>query len=372
MGWIYKQPVEIIFETGGISNIGNIIRERGWQSGVLICNNFFAGSEVVKDMLSSCEGKITGEFYGVTPNPTVEDVNNCAVVLRETKADFAIALGGGSVLDCAKAACGIALTDDRIEDYHTGGKTLEHEALPLVAIPTTAGTGSEVTSVSVLTDPAKGIKAPMGHPKLYPAIALIDPELTYTVPPQVTASTGLDVLAHALEGFWSKHHQPICDALALHAAGLVFKYLESAYKNGRDELARAKMCEASVIAGLAFALPKTAASHACSFPLTNIYDIPHGEACAFTLDLLCEVNAEAEGGRLHNFAKKLGFRDAQAMGEKIREMKKTMRMKISLADAGIDTKDLDDLARECQHPNMLNNPVPMGIKETKELFLRLA
>ncbi len=91
----------------------------------------------------------------------MQDVNNCAAVLRKTKADFAIALGGGSVLDCAKAACGIALTDDRIEDYHTGGKTLDHDVLPpLVAVPTTAGTGSEVTSVAVLTDPAKGIKAP--------------------------------------------------------------------------------------------------------------------------------------------------------------------------------------------------------------------
>ncbi len=372
LAWIYRQPVEIIFKAGGIHNIGKIIEEKRWQSGVLIHSSFFACSKVVKDILAVGDGLINGEFHGIRPNPTVQDVNNCAAVLRKTKADFAIALGGGSVLDCAKAACGIALTDDRIEDYHTGGKTLDHDVLPLVAVPTTAGTGSEVTSVAVLTDPAKGIKAPLGHPKLYPAIALIDPELTYTVPPQVTASTGLDVLAHALEGFWSIHHQPICDALALRAAGLAFEYLERAYHRGADEAARAKMCEASVIAGLAFALPKTAAAHACSFPLTNIYNIPHGEACAFTLDLLCEINGEADGGRLHRFAKKLGFGDATAMGERIREMKKTMGMKVTLADAAIDIRDLDDLAKKCQHPNLLNNPVPMGSKEIKEMFLRLA
>lgn len=372
MEWIYEQPVEIIFKTGGASNIESLLGDKGWNRGVLVCDPFFAQNGLAKKICESSGGRILEVFSDITPNPRVEDVNRCADIMRKCSADFAIALGGGSSMDCAKAACGIALTDDTIEAYHTGGKKLTQEVLPLVAIPTTAGTGSEVTCVSVLSDMTKGIKAPIANSKLYPKVAIIDPELTYSVPPKVTASTGLDVISHALEGFWSKNHQPICDALALHAARLGFKYLEAAYNNGNDVVAREKMCEASVIAGLAFTLPKTAASHACSFPLTNTYHIPHGEACAFTLDLLCEINAEAEGGRVNDFAKDIGFENAAAMGKRIREMKKAMGMKITLADAGIDIKDIDSLAEKCKHPNILNNPVPMGTEEIKKMFLRLA
>lgn len=372
MDWIYEQPVKIIFKTGGAKDIESVLKAEGWDRGVLVCDPFFVNNGLAKIICEASGGRIREVFSNITPNPRVEEVNRCADIIRKCNADFAIALGGGSSIDCAKAACAIALTDDTIEEYHTGGKTFTQEVLPLIAMPTTAGTGSEVTCVSVLSDPSRGVKAPISNPKLYPKIAIVDPELTYSVPPQVTASTGFDVISHALEGFWSKNHQPICDALALHAARLAFKYLEAAYNNGNDILAREKMCEASLIAGLAFALPKTAAAHACSFPLTNIYNIPHGEACAFTLDLLCEINSEAEGGRLNDFARDLGFENAVAMGKRIREMKKAMGMKITLADAGIDIKDLDSLAEKCMHPNILNNPVPMGIDEVKKMFLRLA
>ena len=154
-------------------------------------------------------------------------------------------------------------------------------------------------------------------------MVLIDPTLTLSVPPKVTASTGMDVLPHALEGFWSKNHLPICDALALHAADLVLRFLPQAYHHGEDIVAREKMCEAAVIAGLAFSLPKTAASHACSFPLTSIYGLPHGEACAFTLGALCRINSKAENGRLNIFAKKLGLTDAEELAIQIDMLKKT-------------------------------------------------
>jgi len=372
LDWIYEQPVKIIFRTGGAGNIESLLKTEGWRRAVLICDPFFANNGLTKKIYESSGGRIVQVFSDVNQNPRVEDVNKCADIMRNCNADCAIALGGGSSIDCAKAACAIALTNDRIEQYHTGGKALTDNVLPLMAIPTTAGTGSEVTCVSVLTDPAKGIKSPIADSKLYAKVALIDPELTYSVPRQVTASTGFDAISHALEGFWSKNHQPICDALAVYAAKLGFKYLEAAYNDGNDIIAREKMCEASLIAGLAFTLPKTAAAHACSFPLTNIYSIPHGEACAFTLDLLCEINAEAEGGRLNDFAREIGFENAVAMAKKIREMKKAMGMKFTLKDAGIKKEELDSLAEKCKHPNILNNPVYMGTEEIKKMFLKLA
>lgn len=370
MKWNYVQPVEIIFETGVVKRLAEILTGRGLNHGVLVCDPFFAQSGLAEEIRGLAGGRIAAVYSAVTPNPRVEEADACARLMRDVGADFAVALGGGSPMDCAKAACAVALSGEPIAEYHTGGKKLGGRALPLIAIPTTAGTGSEVTCVAVLSDPEKGIKAPIADPSLYAKLALIDPELTLSVPPRVTAATGLDVLSHALEAFWSRGHQPVCDALALHAAALVFENLETVFRDGPDIRARENMCEASVIAGLAFTLPKTAASHACSFPLTTLYGLPHGEACAFTLDLLCSVNAEAENGRLHGFARKLGFADAHQMGAQITRLKKLTGMRITLADAGIDEADLPALAGKCHHPNLFNNPVRLSDEMLIDMFLR--
>jgi len=370
MNWSYSQPVEIYFESGAVKKLSQIIDNRGWRKGVLVCDPFFMRSGFSHEIEKYSGGKITAIYSDITPNPHVEEVDACAELIRKTGADFAVSLGGGSSLDCAKAACAVAHTGLSISAYHTGGKKLEGRGIPLIAVPTTAGTGSEVTCVSVLSDAKKGVKAPMANSYLYPALAVIDPELTISVPKQVTASTGLDALSHALEGFWSKNHQPICDALALHAARLVIDNLLPAYENGNNLFAREKMCEASVIAGLAFTLPKTAASHACSFPLTSVYGLPHGEACAFTLDLLCSINASAEDGRLNKFAQQLSFKDADHLGQFITQLKRKTKMRCTLEEAGIIEDDLNDLAIKCHHPNMLNNPVELDDAAIIKMFLR--
>ena len=197
---------------------------------------------------------------------------------------------------------------------------------------------------------------------------MIDPELTYTLPPRITASTGIDVLCHALEGFWSKGHQPVCDALALHACEIVFKYLRRAYKDPQDKEARAKMAEASVIAGLAFTLPKTTSSHACSFPLTNLYHIPHGEACGLTLDCFARINAEVENGRVHEFERKLGFADTYALADAIHELKVDLGLRLDLKDFNLTDEQVAELVKTSHHPNMLNNPVEITDEILNEMY----
>lgn len=371
MSWNYSQPVRIIFGNNKIEELNKIFTDLNLRNGILICDPIFKANGLMGKVLEYAEGLLIESFYDITPNPTVDSVDACAKIMREKNIEFAVALGGGSSLDCAKAACSVCNTEDSIVLYHNGSKKLGSSHLPLIAIPTTSGTGSEVTPVAVLSNPHSGVKAPLVSDNFYPSHAIIDPALTLTVPPQVTASTGMDVLSHALEGFWSKNHQPICDAMALHSAKLVFKHLIDAYKDGNNLLAREKMSEASLIAGLAFGLPKTAGSHACSFPLTNVYHIPHGEACAFTLDAFTRINAEAEDGRLHGFATELGFEDAFEMADKILEMKKEMKLKITLSDAGIAEENLEELARLSQHPNMLNNPVAMTVYSTLKMYQTL-
>lgn len=373
MNWDYLQPVKIRFGKGRVSEVKEIAKAMGIENGLLVADPFFFTNGLAERIVKESEGAIIASFGDLSPNPDVTEVDACADIIREKKIGFVVALGGGSSMDCAKAAASIALTEDSIRKYHGTGVPMPQEHLPLIAVPTTAGTGSEVTCVSVLTDHANGKKSPIVSDGFFPSYAIIDPELTYTMPPKVTAGTGIDVLSHALEGFWSKGHQPICDACALHAAELVFQYLYKAYLNPNDEEAREKMCEASLIAGLAFTLPKTTSSHACSFPLTNIHHIPHGEACGMTLDYFARINAKGvEGARIDEFARKLGFQDTEDMADAIHELKAKMGLRNDLKDLHLTEEQIADLVRISRHPNLYNNPVDITDEMLNEMYHKLA
>jgi alcohol dehydrogenase class IV len=373
MNWDYLQPVKIRFGKGRVSEVKDLAKEMGIKNGLLVADPFFFTNGLAERIVKESEGAIIASFGDLSPNPDVTEVDACAAIIREKEIGFVVALGGGSSMDCAKAAASIALTDDSIRKYHGTGVAMPQEHLPLIAVPTTAGTGSEVTCVSVLTDHANGKKSPIVSDGFFPSYAIIDPELTYTMPPKVTAGTGIDVLSHALEGFWSKGHQPICDACALHAAELVFQYLYKAYLDPADEEAREKMCEASLIAGLAFTLPKTTSSHACSFPLTNIHHIPHGEACGMTLDYFARINAKgADGARIDEFARKLGFKDTEEMADAIHELKAKMGLRNDLKDLHLTEEQISELVRISRHPNLYNNPVEITDEMLSEMYHKLA
>ena len=368
--WIYSQSTKIIFETGAMKRIAEILDENRLKNGVLVADPFFAKSGLADRIVENAQGKLIAVFSEVEPNPTVFNVNACADLLRDVEAEFVLALGGGSSMDCAKAAATLCTlpAGANIRTYHGTGVALPETHLPLICVPTTAGTGSEVTGVAVLSDPELGKKAPIGCPNFYASYALIDPELTISVPAKVTAATGLDVLCHAIEGYWSTGHQPICDACAVHALHLVFDYLPRVVADGTDIEAREKMCEASVIAGLAFNLPKTTSSHACSFPLTTMFHIPHGEACALTIDYFARVNKDAQGGRVQTLAHYLGFRDVDEMADRIAEMKREFGLRTDLKDFRMDDETFEKLIAASHHPNMLNNPVEITDEILRDLY----
>ncbi len=251
-------------------------------------------------------------------------------------------------------------------------RLLPETHLPLIAVPTTAGTGSEITSVAVLSDHEKGLKQPLASPAFYPSVAIVDPELTWSVPPHVTACTGMDVLCHAVEAYWSRFHQPVCDALAVSAAKTVFENLRTAVARPDDALAREKMAEASVIAGLAFTIPKTTSAHACSYPLTNRLGIAHGEACALTIDHFWEINAaEDEDGRLQQFAQKMGCADTKEMAGKIRSLKAEIGMMPDLKQYHLSDEQFEQLVQESKHPNLRNNPVEITEEMLRALYRKL-
>lgn len=375
MDWEFMLPVKLVFGLGKRKNLKEYIEEIGGTKGVLVCSKSFGKNGLADEFVEMSGGLIKGVFSDVRPNPTTENVDNCVKLMRSIKADFAVALGGGSPMDCCKAACAIAKGDDVISSYHSGGKKINpDEAIPMIAFATTSGTASEVTNISVLTDLNLNLKNPMNDPAMYPKIAVVDPELTLTVPKQVTASTGLDVLSHAVESYWSTLNQPVCSACSVHSARLVFQWLEKAYNNPDDLTAREKMAEASIVAGVAFSHPRTTGSHACSFPLTNIYGVPHGEACAFTLDYFIRFNADNadSDGRLTAFAKDCGFASPYAMADEVSAMKKRMGMRTTLKEIGCTTdEEIKELTKKSMSMLMKRNPIPLSEKDIYNMYNQL-
>lgn len=375
MQWEFNLPVKLVFGLGKRSDLAKYIDEIGGSRGVLVCGNSFCKNGVADEFLRLGGGKIVEIFSDIRPNPTTDNVNDCVRLMREVDADFAVALGGGSPMDCCKAACAIVKGDDNIEPYHSSLKPISaKEAIPMIAVTTTSGTASEVTNISVLTDINQNLKQPMNDPAMYPKIAVIDPELTLTVPPQVTASTGLDVLSHAIESYWSTLNQPICSACSIYAARLVFEWLEKAYTEPENLTAREKMAEASIVAGVAFSHPRTTGSHACSFPLTNIYGIPHGEACAFTLDYFVKFNAKHadSDGRLDALAKDCGFDSAYEMADEISAMKKRMGMRSRLSEIGCTSDEqIAELTKKSMSMLMKRNPIELSESDIGEMYNKL-
>ena len=370
MKWYYEQPVKIFFGDHRINELENIIKKEQYKKGILVTSTHFIKNGFAGELLDQKKLKLSDIFSGFSPNPDVEEVDQLGRHLRKEKIDFIVAVGGGSVIDGAKAASVLIEEQTSITKYHHTGEKVPKKHLPLIAIPTTAGTGSEVTNVAVLTNRKRKIKAPIASESFYPQYAIVDPTLTYSMTSKLTASTGIDVLCHAIEGYWSRNHQPICDVMAVYAAKLVLKYLRIAYKDPNNQVAREKMAAASLIAGLAFGQPKTTASHACSFPLTNLYQIPHGEACGLTLDFFIRLNGTKDL-RTRELASQLGFMDYQQFADMIEQLKRDLKLRTNLSDLHLNDETKKELIRLSHHPNLLNNPVEISDQDLEQLYDRL-
>lgn len=367
--WNYAQPVRIVFGAGKIKTLPAEVKVFGGHKGVLVTSSSFVRRGIAGQIKDDSEGLLVDIFSGISPNPDVTECDALCDVLRSNEADFVVALGGGSVMDCAKAAAVFAMTSHSSREYLEDGLAIPSEHLPLIAVPTTAGTGSEITSVSVLSDHTRGVKAPLSSNAFYPTLALVDSELTLTVPPHLTACTGFDVLCHATEAYWSRWHQPVCDALAVHAARLVLENLRTAVEDGQNAVARDHMAEASVIAGLAFTIPKTTSSHACSYALTRLLDIPHGEACALTIDYFMRLNAAHGCERIDGFAHLLGYADATALADAYTALKKACGVRSDLKEYSLSDAQIEELVTASQHPNLKNNPIEITPDMLREMYI---
>ena len=361
--FLYAQPVKIRFGTGSIGHLGGILAAEGAKRCLVVCDRFLR-SRV--EALQAEIPEICGIFSDVEENPRLSGVEKAVALITETGADAVAGIGGGSTMDTAKFAAACSAEPDSVLSCFRGERAFPSSRLPVIAVPTTAGTGSEVTQVSVITHGTE--KKTINNPVFMPRVAVIDPSLTLTVPPRTTMNTGLDAMAHALEGYWSRNHQPVSDLMAVEAVRLVLENLESAWRDGSCLEVREKMSLAALLGGLSFALPKTAGCHACSYPLAEDYHLPHGEACAFTLDSFVRINAD---GRLEELCRRVGLSGTEELAKRIRELKELAGLRTRLSDLG--DVDVEKLSRDCAaHPLMGNNPVHMDAAALERMFSALA
>ena len=368
MFWNYAQPVSIRFGNGRIAELGREINALGGRTGILITSPSFEKRGFVQKIIADSNQLIKAVYSNVNPNPDITECEDCIALIRKHQCDFVVALGGGSVLDCAKAAALMATAGLPVSAYMDDASLLPAKGLPLIAVPTTAGTGSEISSVSVLSDHQKKVKKPLATPAFFPTLAIIDPELTLTVPRHTTACTGMDVLCHALEAFWSRQHQPICDSFAINATRLVMQNLRTACDEPGNLTARERMAEASVLAGLAFTVPRTNCSHACSYPLTNDLGIPHGEACALTIDHFMRINAKDDDGRIKMLANMLGYPSAFDLADAITQLKKDIGIMPDLKAFNLTDEQVESLVQNSQNPILKLNPVEITPDMLRDMY----
>ena len=353
----YAMPTAIHFGFGKLRELPTLLDGCGARTAVLVCDRFFAA---MGEDLRTKTPQIAAVFSDVEPNPQLSGVREVVRLMKENDADSVIALGGGSSIDTAKFAAACACSNRTPDELFDGAAFAG--AKKIVAVPTTAGTGSEVTAVAVVSRGEE--KKTIHNPAFQPTACIVDPQLTMSVPPRTTLITGLDAFTHAIEAFWSVRHSALSDILAVEAMRVILANLEASYAEGNEE-ARTAMAYGSLLAGLAFSNAKTAACHACSYPLSMYHHLPHGEACAFTLDSLIRLNAD---DRLQGLAKTLGFPDCDALADEIRRLKVLGGLRIRFADCDGDV-DLDRLAKEsAEHMLMKNNPVHLDEAALKAMF----
>ena len=368
--WKYYQPVEVIFGEGEIKNLGRYMEERGFENALLIADPFIEKSGLADRIVRMSGGRVLAVTSEVEPNPTIQNIDACAERARELEAECIIAVGGGSSMDCAKSTA-VAVKQGCTARELMDGIELK-ESLPVITITTTAGTGSEVTAGAVLSDKEKEEKIAILHPVLFSRLSIVDPEVTYSCPPAVTSRSGIDVIAHALDALTSIKANPVTDSLAVRAARLAFENLEKAVSDGSHTAARRNMSMASVIAGLAFSQTGTTGSHACSYILTSKYHMPHGEACAFTLDYWFQRNS-LERRELQELTREIGFESVNALCGKFLQLKKAFGFKTTLEEADIPVCEVDVIVRASMASgNMTNNIAKPTEEELKNMFLSLS
>ena len=374
-------PSRIVFGDGVASQLPALVARFG--SRVLwVTGSSEARHAALRGALAE---QTTVTAFCVSGEPTVELIEHGLQLARTAGVDVVVGIGGGSVLDAGKAIAALCTNHGPLLDYLEvigKGRALDRPSLPYIAVPTTSGTGAEVTRNAVLGSTEHGVKVSLRSELMLPAVALVDPELTHGVPPAVTASTGLDALTQLLEPFVSNARNPYTDALAREGMARSARSLRRAYRNGTDAEARRDLSLASLFGGLALANAKLGAVHGFAGPIGGMYPAPHGAVCARLLPLVIEANLRALRdrapdpellGRFDEIARILtGRHDARGPDAAVWVHELCDALAIpGLGSYGAEASHADDIvAKASRASSMKGNPIVLTESELRDIVLR--
>ena len=380
MQFEFATATQIIFGPGTLNDIGTAAADMGRHGFVLTGRNPERATPLVNQLKK--EG-IAFSLFGIPEEPTTDLALAAVEKARHEGCDFVIGIGGGSVLDTGKVVAALLTNSGELMDYLEvigGSQPLNRRSAPYIAIPTTAGTGAEVTRNAVLDSPLHRVKVSMRSPYMLPRIALIDPELTYSMPPSITAATGLDAFTQLLEAFVSHQANPLTDCFCRQGLGRAARALIKVYQNGKDATAREEMCLASLLGGLALANAKLGAVHGLAGALGGMYNAPHGALCAALLPPVMEANiialhsraSDAPALERYNEAARIVTGDPGALAEQgitwVQEL--CLQLNIPrLAAYGLEKADFPAVVTKSQNASsMKGNPTTLSKGELLEIL----
>jgi alcohol dehydrogenase class IV len=349
MASIWSFPTRVVFGPGEALRTGEEAKALGMKRALVLTDAGVLRAGLADRIVQSLErgGVAATTFDGVEANPTEANIEDCVRAYADAGADGVVCVGGGSPIDAAKLVVlrsSVALPWEELDDAVDGWKHVPANLPPVIALPTTAGTGSEVGRSGVLTVRSTGRKTVIFSPHLIPKVAILDPELTRSMPPKITAATGFDALTHCLEAYVCKGEHPMADAVALGGLELVAKHLSTAVTRGEDLEARGAMMKAAMMGAVAFQ-KGLGACHSLAHPLSSECGLHHGLANALCLPSVIEFNESAAHDRLGRVARIFGANgSAGSCAEAIRDLRNHVGLPKGLAELGVQAEKLPALA----------------------------
>lgn len=373
----FKVPQNIEFGMGSLNKLPEILKESKSENVLLISDRGLEKLGVVKKVVDIIEnsGIKCTSYLDVIPNPTVDVVNEAAAKYQEVQATSIIALGGGSPMDVAKAVGVLANFGGKITDYE-GNHKVPGPVVPIIAIPTTAGTGSEVTASAVITDEERNYKFSVFSYEILPKYAVLDPELIMTAPAHIAAACGVDALIHAMEAYISNNASPFSDSMAEKAMELIGKNIRRFVANRQDADAASAMMIGSTFAGISFAWARLGNVHAMSHPVSAYFHVPHGVANSILLPTVFEYNALSDNGRyekIYNYicegnCKVENFKP-EMLVEEIKKLNTALGIPNSLSAVGVTEDMIPAMAEDAMKSgNIPANPRQTTLKDMIELY----
>lgn len=372
MNFNYYLPVNVVFGCGKVKEVGEIAKPYGKKALIVTGKSSAKKSglyDKVKDSLSAA-GIESALFDKVSQNPLTTTAIEGAEFARETGADLVVAIGGGSIMDCAKSIAFLAVNDGDINDYIFNKKKSD-KALPIILIPTTCGTGSEGNGFAVLTNPENGDKKSLRCNAIIAKASIVDPECMMTMPKKVLASVGFDALCHSIEAYTSKIAQPFTDALALYAIELIADSLVDLYNGSEDVEKWEKITIASTIGGMVINQAGVTLSHGMEHPASGLKDIVHGHGLAALTPVIIETSYKGDEYKFGRISKLLGGTDASDCAEQVKKLLAQIDMTLKLSDLGLAEEDIPWMAENCMKVSaagVANNPVVFTQEEIAEIY----